>query len=169
MGMTGDIDTGIHFAGMARGLKGPRARVTMRFAGGTEVNLNLDADQGPGLGATFIGEKGTIEMNRNLLASKPREIVRSQDNPGLNTRPESAYHLENWVQCVKSRKTCNADVEIGHRANTLCCLVNIVRDIGRVGEVLRWDPAAEQFTNCDEGNGMLNRERRRGYELPDLV
>ena len=167
-GITGDIDSGIHFAGMVRGLKGLRARVTMWFANGTEVKLHLDADQGPGLGAIFIGEKGIIDMNRNLLASNPWEILRSKDNPGLNQRAESAYHLENWVRCIKSRQTCNADVEIGHRANTLCCLVNIARDVGRVGYILRWDPVAERFTNCDEANKMLTRERRKGYELPNL-
>ena len=31
--------------------------------------------------------------------------------------------------------TCNADIEYGQRATTLCYLVNIVRDLGRVGEI----------------------------------
>lgn len=167
-GLTGDVDTGIFYHPWSRNLVGPRARVTMKFANGTEVKYHLDADVGPGLGAIFFCEKGIIEINRDKLASKPLEIVRSKDNPGQNKRPESAYHLENWIQCIKSRKTCNADIEIGHRANTLCCLVNIVRDVGRVGEVLRWDPVAERFTNCDEGNKMLTRERRQGYELPRI-
>jgi hypothetical protein len=59
-------------------------------------------------------------------------------------------------------------VEIGQRATTLCYLVNIVRDVGRVGEVLKWDPAAERFTNCDEANQLLTRPRRKGWELPQL-
>ena len=36
----------------------------------------------------------------------------------------------------------------------------------RVGETLNWDPDAERFTNCDEGNAMLSRPRREGWELP---
>lgn len=168
IGVTGDIDTGVRYFGMAQRTKGPRAKVTMKFASGTLLKLHLDGDRGPGLGAIFIGEKGSIEINRNKLASNPRELVRAKDNPGFNTRPESAYHLENWVQCIKSRRTCTADVEIGQRANTLCCLVNIARDVGRVNQVLRWDPVAERFTNCDEGNKMLMRPRRKGYELPNL-
>ncbi len=167
-GLTGDVDTGTRYHGMAQRVSGPRARVTMKFASGTELKLHLDGDQGPGLGAIFIGDKGSIEINRNKLASNPRELVRSKDNPGYNTRAESAYHLENWVQCIKSRRTCTADVEIGHRANSLCCLVNIARDIGRLNQPLRWDPLAERFTNCDEANRMLTRQRRKGYELPDL-
>ena len=119
------MDTGTDYHGMAR-LSGPRAKVTMKFAGGTELKLHLDGDRGPGLGAIFVGEKGKIEINRNKLASNPKELVRSSDNPGPNRRPETAYHIENWIECIKSHKPCNADVEIGHRANTLCCLVNIV-------------------------------------------
>jgi predicted dehydrogenase len=168
VGDTGDVDTGTDYHAMAK-LEGPRARVRMKFASGTELRLHLDGDRGPGLGAIFVGEDNQkIEINRNKLASNPKELVRSADNPGPNTRPETAYHIENWVECIKSRSQCTADVEIGQRSSTLCYLVNIVRDVGRVGEPLKWDPVAERFTNCDEANLMLGRPRRKGYELPDL-
>ena len=167
LGDTGDVDTGTDYHGMAR-LSGPRAKVTMKFASGTELKLHLDGDRGPGLGAIFVGTKGKIEINRNKLASNPKDLVRSADNPGPNQRPETAYHIENWIKCVKSRKPCNADVEIGHRANTLCCLVNIVREVGRVGEPLLWDAATERFTNSDDANKLLLRPRRKGYELPEI-
>ncbi len=166
-GIVADEDTGTDFHGMAR-LEGPRAKVTMKFANGTELNLHLDGDRGPGLGAIFVGEKGKIEINRNKIASNPKELVRGSDNPGPNRRSETAYHIQNWIECIKSRKPCNADIEIGQRATTLCYLVNIVRDIGRVGESLKWDPAAERFTNCDDANKLLSRPRRKGYELPEV-
>jgi hypothetical protein len=75
------------------------------------------------------------------------------------------------VQCIKTRERCNADIEVGLRATTLCYLVNIVREVGRVGERLRWDPKAERFTNCDEANQSwyVTRPRRAGYELPELT
>lgn len=167
VGDTGDADTGTDYHGMAK-LSGPRAKVTMKFASGTELKLQLDGDRGPGLGAIFGCEKGKVEINRNKIASNPKEIVRSPENPGPNRRAETSYHIENWVDCIKTRRRCNADIEIGQRATTLCYLVNIVRDIGRVGEALKWDPAAERFTNCDEGNKLLDRARRKGYELPDI-
>ena len=167
IGDTGDVDTGTDYHGMAK-LTGPRAKVSMKFASGTELRLNMDGDRGPGLGAIFVCEKGKIEINRNKLASNPKEIVRSPDNPGPNKRPETAYHIENWIECIKSRSRCNADIEIGQRSSSLCYLVNIVRDVGQVGKVLKWDPVAERFTNCDEANAMLSRPRRKGYELPKL-
>ncbi len=165
VGDTGDEDTGTPYHGMAK-LSGPRARMRMKFASGTELRLHMDGDRGPGLGAIFTGENGKIEINRNKLASNPQELVRAPENPGPNRRPESAYHIEDWIECIKTRERCTADVEIGQRGTTLCYLVNIVRDVGRVGEVLRWDPAAERFTNCDEGNAMLGRPQREGWELP---
>lgn len=167
VGDTGDEDTGTRYHGMAK-LTGPRARVHMKFASGTELRLHLDGDRGPGLGAIFAGENGKIEINRNKLASNPKELVRAADNPGPNRRPETAYHIENWIECIKSRKPCNADIEIGLRATTLCYLVNIVRDVGLVGKTLKWDPAAERFTNCDEANKLLDRPRRKGWELPKV-
>jgi len=165
LGDTGDIDTGTDYHGMAR-LEGLRAKVTMKFANGDQLKLHLDGDRGPGLGAIFSGPKGKIEINRNKIASNPKEIVRSKDNPGPNRRDENAYHIENWIECIKSRKPTNADAEIGLRATTLCYLVNIVREAGKVGEALKWDPAAERFTNSDEANKLLDRPRRKGYELP---
>jgi predicted dehydrogenase len=167
LGETGDIDTGADLHQAAQFI-GPRARVDMKFANGTELELRLDGDRGPGLGAIFIGEKGKIEIGRNKIASNPKELTRSPDNPGPNKRPESSYHVENWIECIKSRKACNADVETGLRATTLCYLVNIARDVGRVGEKLAWDPVAERFTNCDEANKLLQRPRRKGYELPEI-
>jgi predicted dehydrogenase len=167
-GLVDQEDTGKPFHGMAK-LTGPRAKVTMTFVGGTKLQLHLDGDRGPGLGAIFVGEKGKIEINRDKIASNPKDIILAKENPGPNKRSETAYHIQNWIECIKSRKPCNADIEIGQRATTLCYLVNIVRDIGRVGESLKWDPAAERFTNCEEANKLLSRPRRKGYELPELA
>ena len=58
----------------------------MKFASGTELQLHLDGDRGPGLGAIFVGEKGKIEINRNKIASNPKELLHSPDNPGPNNQ-----------------------------------------------------------------------------------
>jgi predicted dehydrogenase len=167
-GAAPDLDTGSDYYHMAQ-LAGPRAKVRMTMADGVELRLHLDGDRGPGLGAIFVGEHGKIEINRNKIASNPPELVRGADNPGPNRRPETAYHIEDWIEAIKTRRRCTADIEIGQRSATLCHLVNIARDVGQVGETLRWDPAAERFTNCDEGNRLLSRPRRAGYELPSLT
>jgi len=156
---------------LAKPVVGPRAKVRMRYANGTELRLHLDGEWGPGLGAIFVGENGKIEINRNKIAGNPKDLIDSPDNPGPITRPETTYHVENWIECIKSREKCNADVAYGQRATSLCYLVNIVREVGRVGFTLKWDPEAEQFTNCPEANqsSYLVRPRRKGFELPVLT
>ncbi|MEM6470753.1 MAG: hypothetical protein AAF802_14435 [Planctomycetota bacterium] len=57
-------------------------------------------------------------------------------------------------------------MEDGHRSTSICYLLNIARALGQVGDELRWDPVKEQFTNSPEGNKLLSRERRPGWELP---
>jgi len=162
-------DTGAQYRSLARPVVGPRAKVRMRYANGTELRLHLDGDWGPGLGAIFVGERGKIEINRNKIASNPAELVQSPDNPGPNKKPETQYHIEDWIDGIRTRKRCTADIEIGQRSSTVCYLVDIVRDIGHVGEKFTWDPRAERFTNCDEANRLLARERRKEYELPQIV
>ncbi len=156
---------------LAQPVAGPRAKIRMRYANGTELRLHLDGSWGPGLGAIFIGEEGKLEINRNKIAANPKELLDDPANPGPITKPETQYHIEDWVRCIKSREKCNADIEYGLRSTTLCYLVNIVREVGRVGETLRWDPETERFTNCDEANlsSYVFRPRRKGFELPDLA
>jgi predicted dehydrogenase len=151
-------------------LVGPRAKVRMMYANGTELLCHADRmdDSLRGLGAKFMCEKGWIEIERNQLASDPPEIVDTPANPRQNQKDESQYHVEDWAACIKSRERCTADVEYGQRSTTLCYLVNIAREVGRVGETLKWNPKTERFTNCDEGNALLSRTRREGYELPRL-
>ncbi len=157
-----------HLLNLAKPVFGPRAKVRMKYANGTELRLHLDGDWGPGLGAIFIGDKGKLEINRNKIAGNPKELLKSPDNPGPNKLNENQYHVEDWIEGIKTRKRCNADIEYGQRSSTLCYLVNIVRDVGQVGKTLKWDPAGELFSNCDEANRMLARPRRKGYELADL-
>lgn len=159
-------ETGAAYYGMVKTLVGPRAKVRMKFKSGTELMLHLDADCSPGLGARFEGEKGFIEINRDKISGNPKELIEGADRPPTLSVPETQPHIENWIECIKSRDRCNADVEYGLRSTTLCYLVNIARAVGKVGETLQWDPKRERFRNCDEGNAMLSRPRRAGYELP---
>ena len=162
-------DTGVDYHGMARGVVGPRARMRLRFASGTEVKLHLDGDEGPGLGAIFVGEKGSVEINRNMILGEPAELTKGMDRvlPGEGRGTE--YNVRNWLECIETRRLCNADIEIGQRSTTLCYLVNIVREVAEAGEKLGWDPVAERFTNSEKGNAFLDREPRKGWELPSLA
>ena len=165
----GENETGAPYYGMVKNTSGLRARMRLRFAQGTEVLCHLDADNGPGLGCIFEGENGRIEINRDRVSIEPGELLGAPENPGTLQVPETQPHIENWLECMRTRAQCTADIEYGHRSTSLCYLINIARAVGRVGETLHWDPETERFKNCDEANEFLARERRPGYELPPLA
>jgi predicted dehydrogenase len=154
--------------------EGSNGKVAMRYANGVEVNFIIEPGKGPMGGAVFICEKGKLEINRNKFTSNPPEIAAE-----LNTKVDVAeeerkwsdelalwqarWHMQDWLDCIRSRKLPVADVEVGHRSISVCHLANITRAIGRP---LRWDPKTEQFAGDDQANALLDRPRRQGFELP---
>ncbi len=146
---------------------GPKCKVTLRYASGTLVKLEQEIIKDhQQLGAIFEGTKGRIQILRGDFIADPPELKKGAPDVIKEGPGENVYHIRNFFECVKSRKQPNADVEIGHRSNTVCHLVNICRDVGRK---LRWDPKAEKFIGDDEANSMLARKRREGYELPAIA
>ena len=129
-----------------------------KYASGTVLKL----DNGPGGGGVFKGEKGTITINRGRCDCDPKDLITDDERKKF----PNTSHMGDFLDCVKTRKTCIADVEIGHRSATVCHLGNIARWLGRK---LQWDPAKEVFVGDDEANTYLDRKRRKGYELPEKV
>lgn len=152
--------------------EGTNGQVGMRYANGVEVHFILD--RGPSGGGIFIGEKGKLEVNRNKFASNPGSIaaellkkvdVAEEERKWSDELAlwQAKWHLQNWIDCIRTREKPVADVEIGHRSISVCHLANITR---RLGRKLRWDPATETFPQDDEANTLASRPRRKGYELP---
>ncbi len=136
-----------------------KPKVFFRYPGDIVVELG----DGPEGGAVFVGEKGTITIDRNLCKSDPPEIVKG---PIRDRENHLALHLRNWLDCIRSREKPICDVEVGHRSATVCHLGNIARWTGRR---LRWDPVKEVFPDDAEANELLDRQRRKPYELPEIV
>ncbi len=76
-------------------------------------------------------------------------------------------HIENFLQCVRSRALPAADVEQGHQSALLCHLVNIAWRAGRGS--LAFDPPTESFPNAPEANQFLKRKYREPWVVPDRV
>jgi predicted dehydrogenase len=153
---------------------GPNGQVEMRYANGVPVRFILK--KGPMGGAIFVCEKGKIEINRNKFSSNPKsiaidllkkvdEVEEEKKWSDQTALWQAKWHLQNWLDCIKTRKKPIADVEIGHRSISICHLVNITR---RIGRPLKWDPAEEKFLGDDEANKLVDLPRRKGYELPTV-
>ena len=137
--------------------------VTMEYSGGTVLNFLPDVPT-----ATFYGERGIMKISRNKFVTDPVGLVEDSPDPAIaekwnGSRFVARPHLENWIDCIRTRNTPNAPVEVGHRSVSVCHLANLVRELNRP---LHWDPADEQFVDDSEANSLLDRPRRKGYELP---
>jgi predicted dehydrogenase len=130
-----------------------------RYAG----DIVMELTRGPAGGGIFVGEKGTITINRGRCKSDPPEIAKEPIKDGDVRLYESNNHKGNWAECIRSRKLPVADVEIGHRSATVCHLGNIARWLS--GRKLQWDPEKEQFVGDDEANQLLDRERRKPWTI----
>lgn len=143
--------------------------VAARYDSGVEVRFVIPwAKKQPW---EFHGENGKMIMQRNILRTEPPELAADAPAP-LQTGPDwqgnssdFVPHLKNWLDCIKSRGTPNAPVEVGHRSVTICHLANIARQLRRK---VRWDANAETFPGDDEANALLDRPRRKGCELPKI-
>ncbi len=146
---------------------GPKCRVTLRYATGTLVKLEQEIIKDhQQLGAIFHGANGRIQIVRGNYNADPPELRKAAPDITKEGPGENVFHLRNFFQCMRSRQRPTADVEIGHRSNTVCHLVNICRDLGRR---LQWDPIKEKCIGDEEANALLSRPRRKGYELPSIA
>jgi len=149
----------------------PQGSVAFRYATGTQVRLEMPAAGDLQGGAMFVGEKGRIEITRNDFRTDPPNLIKElppqeEIDKWKRAQWQAKYHMQNWLDCMRSRKTPLADVEIGHRSISVCHLANITRQLNRK---LHWDPEAERFTADAEANDRLTRRRRKGYELPEIA
>jgi predicted dehydrogenase len=139
--------------------------LAMRYASGTVLKLDAEPRRATheDLGAIFIGEKGRIEILRGSIRADPPELARGAPEETPEGPGENRWHIENFLECMRTRRRTNADAEAAHRATTVCHLMNIVRELGRD---LRWDPKRERFIGDAEADRRVARPRRKGYELP---
>ncbi len=71
-------------------------------------------------------------------------------------------HMRNFLDCVKSRATPNADVEEGHRSTTFAHLANIALE---TKSRIEWDPKRERITSPKAANKLLHYEYRAPWKL----
>jgi predicted dehydrogenase len=88
-----------------------------------------------GLGERFLGSDGTIEHIEgatDMVVGRSEESIRyypekanRRDGTALTGQAKDQNHMANWVDCIRSRKTPNAPVELGYRSAIATHLANI--------------------------------------------
>jgi predicted dehydrogenase len=88
-----------------------------------------------GLGEHILGGDGTIEHGwggsdmvtgeaGEFVQYSPEEVNRPHGS-GLTGKTRDQNHMANWIDCVRSRKTPNAPVEIGYRSAVAAHMANL--------------------------------------------
>ena len=122
------------------------------------------------VGNIFFGSDGVLVMDlMGYQVYKGDAQAKVMDVRYKESRAwDSAPHMANFVEAVKSRKTADlhAEIEIGAGAAALCHMANISY---RLGRKLAFDSRAMRFTGDAEANRMITREYRKPYVVPEHV
>ncbi len=115
-------------------------------------------------GSAVYGDKGYIIIgNSSWQAYGPKNQLLAQGKGDSYEGP----HVENFLNCIKSREKPACDLEtIGHPASVLCHAGNIA---ARIGRTLTLNQDSETFESDDEANALRTREEyRKPWTLPNV-
>jgi len=107
------------------------------------------------MGGHPVGGPQPVPVAREEYWTEP-----AKDTSG-DTKDQCVRHVRNFLDCVKSRKEPNSDLESSHRVSTVCHLANISMKVGRK---LRWDAEKEEIIGDAEAAQMLERPYRKPWD-----
>ncbi len=116
-------------------------------------NNGRGLDGGENHGVEFIGTNGSLIVDRGGYKYFP-EKENAVQPPPLN-RLEST-HWQEFLDCVKSRKTPRSGIESMAKTTMLCHLGNIALQSGKT---LRWDAKKQDVENHGDVKNCISYER----------
>jgi predicted dehydrogenase len=129
------------------------------------IGIN-DGAYGRNHGLGFVGENGTLVVDRQGWEVIPEVVYRTTRMEAIPLKKGSNKgldnHVKNHLDCIKNRKNnLNAGIETGAHIAKFSCLGNIAF---RTGKKLIWN--GTRFTNEEEANKYLGYEYREPWKLP---
>ena len=141
-------------------LRGTKGTMYIRYASWEVVpEKNAQAPEG------YDGGKGYGNPLNRAGGRRVGESLKAAIEPKSRQGPseyDTTSHARNFLDCIKSRGKCNADVLTGHISTSAALIGNIAH---KTRSHLQWDAKAERFTNNDRANELLHYEYRAPYKL----
>lgn len=126
------------------------------YAGGAKFTWRPGGDS-----TTFVGTEGTIRASRGGASAEPASLLtrRRRANELRLLQPEG-NHLENFINCVRQRRTPASDLDSAVQSDFMTHLGSIAC---RVGRPIRWDPEKEEIVGDAEARRWGFRTAREPY------
>jgi predicted dehydrogenase len=109
--------------------------VTLDFPGDVVVTWQSTfSNSRYGLGERLLGSDGTVEHvagATDMVTGRSEELTRyfpesvNRAGTALNSQTPDQNHMANWIDCIRSRRTPNASVELGHRSAVAGHMANL--------------------------------------------
>ncbi len=136
-------------------------RVKYTYANGVKLTCKNAVPDNSTNGVTFEGTNGWIFVSRREIRASDPEFL-TQPLPANAVRLyHSENHMQNFFDCIRSRKQPICEAEIGHRSVSVCHLGVLSM---RLGRKLKWDPKHEKFIDDKDANKWLSREMRKPFD-----
>ena len=133
-----------------------------RLANAASLNDKRGGIDFHGTDGTLFVDRGGFEITPETRRSGDSILDRSEAMQVSNSNDNHVDHLRDFVECVKSRRTPVADIEIGHRSTTTALLGNVAY---RTGRRITWDGATERIVGDSDASRYLTREYRKPWTL----
>jgi len=145
----------------------------MRYESGVTVDYCSAGGRQPRDGCRFIGDEGTVFVNRQVLEAEPKALLdvkfkNSDVRLHASPWPGDPYtaHTADFFRSIRRRRDPVSPVEEGHAATTLGNVTDIAL---RLGRKLKWMPSDNHFEGCFDGdeqaNQMLSRTERSPWTM----
>ncbi|MGJ5813176.1 Gfo/Idh/MocA family protein [Paludibaculum fermentans] len=115
-------------------------------------------------GVAVYGGNGMVQIGKwdrqwgYKVFDEKGKLVKHEQSPG-----EDEAHVRNFLDCVKSRKAPNAEIEVGFRSVVHCHLANIV---ARTGRTVHYDANTDSVTGDAEAAKLTRRTYRDHWSKP---
>ncbi len=120
-------------------------------------------------GVAFIGDNGTLLVDGNGWEVTPEKAGIAA---GMEARPlikgdgkGMFNHVRNFLDCIRSRKTPNASVEIAKNVAVVSHMGNIAH---RTRQRVAWDHEKMNFIGQPDASALIWPEYRAPWKLPNL-
>ena len=117
--------------------------------------------EGNGYGIMFHGTAGTLFIDRGGFEVMPEEDSDLMPMQAQRVGNSHRKHVQNFLECVKSRRQPTSDIEIGHRSSSTAILGNIAY---RTGRRISWDGENEEIVDDPEAGKLLAYQYRAPWD-----